>query len=193
MPISVTNKTNWRPRSTATFACGDLLSINKLFSDLQNEELLKQEIDLYQAKLDFYEIALTSDEPIEQLNKKKEEFKLRNEELEAKKHQLKHEAQRQENMIRQRFDESAHNETNDHNSETSTSIPIRLCRCSSPLNQARIFQFSSDTSNSRGDDDDKDEAVFSKPSIHEWLNTHPDVYSSFGESRNIRKVLFRSL
>ena len=182
IPIRITKKIDWVPPSEAIFSCTDLLTINKLIADLQNEQIQEEEIEFYKEKLNFYEHAGTSDKRIEEL-------KRRYEALEVKREQFKREKEEQDTVIRrccqQRMDEGAHNQMNDRESESS--LPIRLCRCSSPLHQDRFIQYTSDSDSSIHDDDDDDERnTLSRTSVYQWLNTHPDSYPSFGKLANIR-------
>jgi hypothetical protein len=190
IPICIIKTIEWLPPSEATFSYADLLTINKLIADLQNEQMQEEGTELYKEKLNLCEQAATSGECVEELPDEKEGFKRRYEALSAKKEEFKREKEEQDTVIRrycqQRLNEGVHNTVNDRESESS--IPIRLCHCSSPLHPDRVIQYTSDSDSSILDDDDDDDEpnTLWRTSVYQWLKTDPDVYPSFGKLANIR-------
>ena len=60
IPIYINKNISWMSLLDAPSSCTNLLTINKLITDLQNEQLQAEELKLYKETIDFYEHAPTS-------------------------------------------------------------------------------------------------------------------------------------
>ena len=74
--------------------------------------------------------------------------------------------------------------------ESGSSIPVRICRCSSPSHQGCVAQYASDSNSDIDDDDENEQIVLSKVSVYQSLNTHSDLHLSIGiKSSTFKRTL----